>query len=66
MTDTPSRFRPSHRALTDDEKQLLDAIKTKAAELEDLYNTIPSSRHTSLALTSLEESVMCVVKALTA
>jgi len=65
MSDTPSRFRPVHRQLTDDEKQLIDQIKAKAAELESLFKVIPAGRYTSLAMTGLEESVMWAVKALT-
>jgi hypothetical protein len=32
-----TRFRPKYRALTEDEKALHDAIKTKASELEALF-----------------------------
>jgi hypothetical protein len=60
-----SRFRPTYRALTDDEKALHDAIKTKAAELEDLFGKVKPGRYNSLALTSLEQSIMWVVKELT-
>jgi hypothetical protein len=61
-----SRFRPRYRALTDDEKALHDEIKTKAEELEQLYFGVKQGRYHSLALTSLEESVMWIVKELTA
>lgn len=62
-----SRFRPVYRALTDDEKKLHDAIKDKAEELELLFDQVNAgqSRYKSLALTSLEESVMWIVKDLT-
>lgn len=60
-----SRFRPTYRALTDDEKALHDAIKTKATELEDLFTKVKPGRYNSLAITSLEQSVMWVVKELT-
>ena len=60
-----SRFRPTYRALTDDEKALHDAIKTKAAELETLFGQVKSGRYNSLAITSLEQSVMWIVKELT-
>lgn len=64
-----SRFRPAYRALTPDEKVLHDALKAKAAELEDLYNRIRltqnKGRYHALAMTSLEESVMWAVKELT-
>lgn len=60
-----SRFRPTYRALTDDEKALHDALKTKAGELETLFDQVKNGRYKSLALTSLEESVMWIVKELT-
>ena len=60
-----SRFRPRYRALTDDEKALHDAIKDKAAELEALFSKVKPGRYNSLAITSLEQSVMWVVKELT-
>ena len=60
-----SRFRPRYRALTDDEKALHDQIKNKAAELEELFGKVKPGRYNSLAITSLEQSVMWVVKELT-
>jgi hypothetical protein len=60
-----SHFRPRYRALTDDEKALHDALKDKAAELEALYARVKSGRYNSLAITSLEQSVMWIVKELT-
>lgn len=39
-----SRFRPRYRALTDDEKALHDAIKDKAAELENLLGLVAVRR----------------------
>lgn len=60
-----TRFRPKYRALTDEEKALHDAIKSKAEELEALYTKVEASHYQSLALTSLEESVMWVIKGLT-
>lgn len=61
-----SRFRPRYRALSDEEKALHDAIKTKAAELEALFEQVKPGRYRSLGLTALEESVMWTVKELTA
>ena len=64
----PSRFRPRYRKLTDDELALHDAIKTKAGELEALFDQVkPGSqtRYKSLGMTALEESVMWTVKELT-
>lgn len=60
-----SRFRPRYRALTDDEKALHDALKDKAAELEALFAKVKSGRYNALAITSLEQSVMWIVKELT-
>lgn len=60
-----SRFRPRYRALTDEEKDLHDKIKAKAAELEELFETVKPGRYRSLGLTALEESVMWTVKELT-
>ena len=63
---TTSRFRPRYRQLTDDEKALHDEIKNKAAELETLFGRVKPGRYNALAMTSLEQSVMWVVKELTA
>jgi hypothetical protein len=60
-----SRFRPKYRALTDDEKSLHDQLKDKAAELEVLFNQVKDGRYKALAFTSLEQSVMWIVKELT-
>lgn len=60
-----SRFRPTYRALTAEEKSLHDAIKAKAVELEALYAQVKPGRYNSLAITALEQSVMWVVKELT-
>lgn len=60
-----SRFRPTYRALTDDEKTLHDQIKSKASELEALFVQLKPTRYQSLALTDLEMSVMWIIKALT-
>lgn len=62
----PSRFRPRYRQLTDEEKALHDAIKGKAVEIEELFGQVKDGRYKSLAYTSLEESVMWIVKELTA
>lgn len=62
---TLSRFRPTYRALTDEEKALHDAIKAKAGELEALFACIKSGRYNALAITSLEISIMWIVKELT-
>ena len=62
---TSTTFRPEYRELTADEKALHDAIKSKAAELEELFLKAPDSRYRSLGLTSLELAVMWVVKGVT-
>jgi hypothetical protein len=62
----PSRFRPRYRALSEDEKALHDALKTKAAELEALFEMLDAGRYQALAFTALEEAVMWAVKELTA
>lgn len=63
-----SRFRPTYRALTDEEKALHDAIKTKAVELENLIDSVKGGapgRYKSLAMTDLEKAIMWAVKELT-
>lgn len=60
-----SRFRPKYRALTDAEKALHDEIKDKAAELETIFGRVKQGRYNSLAITSLEQSIMWIVKELT-
>lgn len=60
-----SRFRPTYRALSDQEKQLHDDIKAKAAELEALFERVKPGRYNALAMTALEQAVMWTIKALT-
>lgn len=60
-----SRFRPTYRALTDEEKVLHDDIKQRAESIENLFSYIKDGRYKSLALTALEESVMWAIKELT-
>jgi hypothetical protein len=57
---------PRYRALTDQEKALHDEIKAKATELEALFSKVPAGRYGALAMTALEQSVMWIVKELTA
>ena len=61
-----SRFRPKYRALTEAEKELHDAIKAKAGELEALFEAVKPGRYRALGFTALEEAVMWTVKELTA
>lgn len=65
VNEKVSRFRPRYRALTDEEKALHDQLKDKAAEMEALYDQVKMGRYKALALTTLEESVMWIVKELT-
>ncbi len=60
-----SRFRPTYRALTDEEKALHDALKTKATEMEALFGQVKPGRYNALAITALEQSIMWIVKELT-
>lgn len=65
QAEVVSRFRPRYRALSEDEKALHDEIKSKAAELEALFEQIKPGRYRALGMTALEESVMWAVKELT-
>lgn len=65
VNEKVSRFRPTYRALNDDEKALHDAIKQKAVELEELFEKVKDGRYKSLSLTALEEAVMWNIKQLT-
>ena len=60
-----SRFRPKYRALTDEEKTLHDDLKSKAVELEALFDRVKPGRYRALASTDLESAVMWIVKELT-
>jgi hypothetical protein len=60
-----SRFRPTYRALTAEEKQLHDDLKAKAVELETLFAKVKPGRYNSLAMNALEQSLMWIVKELT-
>lgn len=66
LQDKPiSRFRPTYRPLTVEEKDLHDGLKAKAVEMEELFAMVKNGRYKSLALTALEESIMWVIKELT-
>lgn len=60
-----SRFRPTYRALTPEEKAPHDDIKAKAVELEELFEKVKPGRYRALSLTALEEAVMWNIKELT-
>lgn len=61
----PSRFRPTYRALSDDELALHNEIKAKATELEALFERVKPGRYNALAMTALEQAVMWNIKELT-
>lgn len=60
-----SRFRPTYKALTPEQKALHDDIKTAAVVLEGLIAMTPNGRYRALAITELEMSVMWAIKGLT-
>lgn len=62
---TVTRFRPKYRPLTDDEKALHDEIKSKATELEALFERVKPGHYGTLGMNALEEAVMWTVKELT-
>lgn len=65
VNEPVSRFRPRYRALTAEEKTLHDDLKNKAVELEELFGKVKPGRYNALAITSLEQSIMWIVKELT-
>ena len=60
-----SRFRPRYRAFTDEEKKLHDELKAQADVLDRMFQQVKPGRYNSLAVTSLEQSIMWIVKELT-
>ncbi|MGH3511446.1 MAG: DUF7681 family protein [Pseudonocardiaceae bacterium] len=60
-----SRFRPTYRALTDEEKAAHDAIKATFVAVEIQMGRVKPGRYHSLAMTALEESCMRIIKELT-
>lgn len=66
ITHKVSRFRPTYKALSPEDKILHDTIKIKAEELCDLIEQAKrDGRYTALAVTALEESIMWAIKSLT-
>ena len=57
-------FRPVDRELSEGEQEVREAIYKQAEALEATYRLVQPGRYRSLALTSLEESVMWIVKEL--
>jgi hypothetical protein len=60
-----TRFHPKYRALTDAEKALHDEIKSKATELEALFEQVKPGWYRSLAFTDLESAIIWCIKELT-
>ena len=65
MDHKVSRFRPTYRALSDDEKKLHDEIKQNAVTLEISLEKLKQGRCRALSITALEESIMWGIKELT-
>ena len=65
LAEAVNVFRPVFRDLTEDEKDLISEVKTKAQELYLLIEKTPG-RYGSLAKTELESSMMWAVKQITA
>lgn len=58
-------MRHEYRNLTNEEKEVMKAIKDKGLELHDLIKAIGISRELSIAATKAEEAVMWAVKHIT-
>jgi tetratricopeptide (TPR) repeat protein len=58
-------FSLENRELSENEREIRNAIYEQAKVLEAIYQRVPPSRYRTLALNSLEESVMWSVKGLT-
>jgi len=56
------RFRTEYRQLHPMEVALVKSIKTKAAEMEALFEQMTAGREKALALTNLEQAVMWATK----
>jgi tetratricopeptide (TPR) repeat protein len=57
-------FRPVNRELSENEREVRNEIYEQADVLEAIYQRVPPGRCRTLALNSLEESVMWIVKGL--
>ena len=58
-------FRKQSKALTSEELQLIDDLKSKADELYCLFDKAFATRELAIAKTNLEQAVMWAVKAIT-
>lgn len=56
------RFRKTYKQLKAENSDLIQQIKLKAEELEDLFSRV-TSREMSVALTNLETTIMWATKA---
>lgn len=59
-------MRHAYRALSDDEKALMQKIKDDGLALHDFVASLGNSREISIAKTKIEEAIMWAVKHLTA
>lgn len=55
-------LRPVPRELSKEERDLVCSIQDKADEMKQLFDLVKAGRYRSLAMTSLEEAVMWIVK----
>jgi hypothetical protein len=62
---TRDTFRREYKALSAEEKAVVDSIKAKADILEKEIEKTAPNRMQALAFTKLEEAVMWAVKAIT-
>jgi len=58
-------MRHEYRVLTEDEKDMMKAVKDQGVEFYELCTHIGNSREMSLAKTKIEEAVMWAVKHIT-
>jgi len=58
--------RHQYRALSDEEKQQVSAVKDATHDFGKLLDSLPPSRERSIAITKLEEASMWAVRGLTA
>lgn len=66
VNNSAAAVRHNYRVLSDAEKAVMAAIKTKGQELLDLIEAQGGSRELSIAKTKTEEAVMWAVKHVTA
>lgn len=65
MAPTSNVFRKEYRALSEEEKALVEEVKDNAQALYDTLEKIKDGRGKSIAKTHLEEVVMWAVKDIT-